>query len=248
MGDLLNTPTIKACSVVLIAFIMLAITLDALFKSKAHRWIESEKHYYYIIYSALLIICILIAMPFWGKLVYLCDRDSPYKKTIQTCSGGIELIFNTLTVHGNVTLQDGKSFGENKSIGVKDLHNHMGLIVKTKENKSEIIFLKENEIIFKMISNESLLEPNGIDKAIYTANFKLNELDKSFGRPLDGLKMVESMQIYVDVFPELNEILGGVIKCTFNGSIVIEIPIQPQIIKKNLLIIHDIQKYLMKEN
>ena len=219
MSNFLTTPTISAIAIILLGYIVLIILLEVWIKSKICRWIKSEKYCYCIIYSGLLIVCILIALPFWNMLVYVCDRDNPYKQPLRT---------------GTATIVVGM---EPNSVFL------------TRFPSGYIQFMKRQEVLLGMEVSPANVNTQIVNNQSFCkATFELDQTCKFVGNPICHLIKTEFAKISLNIIPAKSKITDGYAIFTFNSSVHITIPIPPQTTKDNAIIIQDVQKYLRKGN
>jgi hypothetical protein len=233
MGDLLNTPTIKAFSVVLLASIILAILLDVWIKSKISNWFKTDFRCYCAIYLGLLIICVLIALPFRDLLVFMCDRNNPYKQPLTTCSADVQII-----VDSNAPFE---SYGHTGYILF--VNGKMDVVYTGKEH---IITIKgHKELVFEMVSSFTYAERTNVNRIRFGAKLENVLLGPSIGKPVYKLSQSKYALLHFDNIPNKSKIISGLIICIFNGSLRIEIPVPLQIMGDDKIIIPEIRKYFL---
>jgi hypothetical protein len=219
MSNFLTTPLITAIAIVLLGYIALVILLEVWIKSKISHWM-SDIWCYCAIYSGLLIICILIALPFWNILVYVCDRDNPYKQPVRTATATVGIL---VSVEDNSNMQS--AYSDRACATLFLLKNKTILIAMNSSNCGCFPPIgSKNEFIYKATNFHCEAES---DKTVYS---------------ITGADTI-SMD-FIGLPPESN-IIGGDITLTFNASLTVKIPIPKQISNKyGWVKIPDIQKYL----
>jgi len=215
MSNFLTTPTITAIAIVLLVYIVLVILLEVWIKSKICRWIKSEKRCYCIIYFSILIICILIASFFWNKLVYICDRDNPYKQPLR---------IGTATIV--IGIEPNSVFLNEFPIGY-------------------IRFMKGQEVFLGMEISPAKVETQIVDnQAFCKAIFELDQTCKAIGNPISHLTKTEIAKISLNTIPVKSKITDGYAIFHFNSSVSTDkIPIPPQTMENDVIIIQGIQEY-----
>lgn len=214
---ILSQPQIGAIFVVLFAWSIISLLWAILSELKICRWINSG----FIVNLIILIICFLIALPFWSKLVYWCDRDNPYKKPLLTGEGRIEV-----TVEPN-----GEMVGSLKSFA------GWGCILLANDS---------NDIILEMGGAAARRQiENG--QWVFFVLPKLDAKDKSVNKPVHNLTTAKDAAIMFERLPPNSRIIDGNVSLSFNSSVLFEIPMIPsQIMDGNAIIIKDVQKYFKK--
>jgi len=209
VSGFLTTPIITAGAIVLGIYIGLVILSDIWIKLKSYR---------YIVRFSLLVVCILVALPFWNILVDICDRDNLYKQPLQT---GIAIIEITTEENGPYKSEWGE-----------------GYVKFIKEQKVLLMMPAQSDMIFRELGN---------NRRWYRATFELDILGKFIGKPIRYFNKTESAWINLSIILKKSKITGGTIKCTFNNSVCFQIPIPPQTMKDDIIIIPDVGKYFNKE-
>ncbi len=213
MSNFLTTPSISAVVIVFMGYIVLTISLDSWIKAKTRSWFESKICSYCIIYFGLLIICVLIALPFWDTLVYWCDRNNPYKQPLATGTAETQIIIDS-----------------NEGDIVRLLKGH-------------IILVKGQDIFLKMWPSDAVEGKQlGNNNRRFRTTFKLDKIDKAIGKPIYSLAKAELVVIRLDSIPPSSKIIGGFVIFTFNSSVRIKIPIPSQTMEGDAIVIREIQK------
>jgi hypothetical protein len=220
MSNFLTTPTVTAIAIVFLGYMALVILLEVWIKSKICHWIKSENHCYCIIYFGLLIICILTTLPFWNTLVYMCDRNNPYRQPLQIGKADIEVI-----VEPNGVINSGI--------------NRFGM--------GYISLFKERDAILAM-EGWAGCEQTRNGQATYWVKPELDIKDKSINKPIYYLAEAQYAAIHFEKLPPKSKVISGEVIFTFNSSVRIEILIPPQTMEGDSIIIPEIQKYFKREN
>jgi hypothetical protein len=182
------------------------------------------------IYLVPAIITILIILPFWNKLVSIFPITDPYKQPLLTGNATIEVIISS----------DDKNIGTN-------FHNswcYRGRIFLVKEKEQEL-FLEMWIATVPGIHIERI-ENNQLH---YSGELALHPNNKTTGKPIKYLTKAETALICIyDNIPQDGNVISGEAIITLNSSVCIKIPIPPQIMDGNIIVIQDIQKYITKGN
>lgn len=214
---ILSYPQIGAVFVVLFVWSIISLLWNS--ELKIRNWMNSG----FTSDLVILIICILIALPFWNKLVYMCDCDNPFKKPLLTGEGRIEVTVKP----------SGKMVGGLKSFA------GWGCILLANDS---------NDIILKMggVAGRQQIE-NG--QWVFFVLPKLDAKDKSVNKPVHNLTTAKEAAIMFERLPPNSEIIDGNVSLSFNSSVPFEIPkIPSQIMDGNAIIIKDVQKYFKKRD
>lgn len=168
-------------------------------------------------------ITFLIVAPTWNVLIDIFPSNSPYKQPLLTGSAIIEVIINT----------------EDKSIGTK--HSNSWCY------RGRILLIKEQELFLEMwIATVPGIHVERIEnnQLRYSGELALHPNNKTTGKQISNLtKANEALLCIFDHVPQDANVISGKITLTLNSSIRIEIPIPPQTMKDDTIIIKDIQKY-----
>ncbi len=217
MGHFLDISQIVAGAIIFVAAEALLSLTDFMFSSRKCR---------YVAYAIVLIIYVLIILFCWKWLVYFCDRNNPYKQSLQTGTATIEIVINSI----------------NKP--EKDLC--LGY------NSGTFTLLKKQDVLLSMTSPNSSYYPSDSNKTTFkAAGFILNDAKNVIGKPIYNLTKAESAEIYMCGFSELPEnskVISGEVNLIFNYNAPIKIKIPSNIMDGNKIIIEDIQKHLTRGN
>ncbi len=219
MGMLL-TPTIGAIFIaasLYLAFVVF-IPWDKISQFK-FKWkkLRWKPHYEYCIPA---VITLLIIVPIWGKLVSIFPSNDPYKQLLKTGEANIEV-----TVDPNGVMEGG-------------LRSFAGLCV--------ISLVKNNDLILEM-NVAAARQPLENGQVRFWAKPELNLNDISINKPIYQIAKAEVAIIWIEKLPPKSNVLKGQVILTFNSSVRIEIPIPPQTMKDDVIIISDIQKYFKQK-
>lgn len=163
------------------------------------------------------IITLIIVWPFWSRLVGLFP--SPYKQPLRTGRADIEV-----TVEPNGVINSGiHRFG----------YGYISLV-------------KDGNAILEMKGWAGCEQvENG--QAIYTVPLELDAKDKSINKPICYLaEEAEYAVIWFEKLPPKSKVISGKVIFTFNSLVRFEIPIPPQTMEDDAIIIQDVQKHLRK--
>jgi hypothetical protein len=174
------------------------------------------------------VITLLIIVPVWNKLVSIFPSNDPYRQPLLTGKATIEIIISS----------------EDKDVGT----NHFNswclrgriFLVKEQESLLEMWIATIPGIHIERIENNQLR---------YSGELSLHPNNKTTGKPIEYLKKAETALICIyDNIPQDSNVIGGETIITLNSSVCIKIPIPPQIMDYNTIVIQDIQKYITKGN
>jgi hypothetical protein len=101
---------------------------------------------------------------------------------------------------------------------------------------------KGREALLTMSSTEFTSEQIGNNSVRYWSTMSLHPASTVLNQPLSMLKEAEYVEISVRPIPSGSQILSGRVLCTFNGDIPLEIPISPQRMTGEVIIIRDIDR------
>jgi hypothetical protein len=219
MSNLISTPTINAALLILVVIATLIIIIDHITKSKTYRCIA---------YIAVLIVCIPSVIIWWNNLVYILDRDNPYKQPLLTGNATIEVIISS----------------DDKSIGTNYFNSWC--------YSGRVSLGTEQELLLEMwVATVPGIHIERIEnnRLRYSGELALHPNNKTTGKPIKYLTKAESAVILINEhLPPDSNVISGKAILTLNSSVRIEIPIPSQIMDGNNIIIQEIQKYLTKGN
>jgi hypothetical protein len=223
MSNFLTTPTITSIAIVLLVYLALVILLEVWIKSKICKWM-SDSWCYCTIYGGFLIICILVALFFWNDLVYVCDRNNPYKQPLRTGTADVDIIINSKNI---ITPRRVRTWGDWGPLAIgKD--GDMGLFM---------------ELSLPSIRYEEI-NPNQFR---FMGTLILNTRDKYINKPIADISKADFVLIRFDNTLSESNVIGGDIVFSFNGgSVQVTIPIPSQPIENKSIIIEYIEKYFKK--
>jgi len=92
-----------------------------------------------------------------------------------------------------------------------------------------------------MASTQSIGKQIGNSQVLYRGVFQLDATDNSIGKPISDLANSDMAQIEFLMMPEGSEVLKARAICTFNSAVRIEIPFQPQMTNKQIIVARGIQ-------
>ncbi|MGB8225778.1 MAG: hypothetical protein WCE45_02760, partial [Sedimentisphaerales bacterium] len=184
MSNFLTTPTITAVAIVFLGYMALVILLEVWIKSKICHWIKSGNLCYFIIYFGLLIVCILIALPFWNKLVYMCDRDNPYKQLLRTGTATIEMRFQIINDNNNAKF----SF---------------------RNGSCATLLLYTNHLLLSMTASSCNYLPNIYNECYYWYEATAFNLSEKIGEPISDIMEANLLRILIPDFPANSNIIDG---------------------------------------
>lgn len=217
---MLTTPTVGAFCIALSIYFTLVICLP--WKKIPQGKIPWEKFRIPREHFISAAVTVLIALFFWNTLVDICDTNNPYKQPLRTGEGNIEVIAEPNGVMGGA------------------LHSFGGW--------GRILLVKDgNNIILDMggVAARKQIE-NG--QVVFLATPELDANDKSVNKPIRYLTEAEYAVVQFERLPPNSRIISGKAILTFNSIVRIEIPIPPQTMKEDVIVIEDVQRYLKKEN
>jgi hypothetical protein len=105
-----------------------------------------------------------------------------------------------------------------------------------------VAFGKGSEALLVMSSTECTSEQTGERTLRYYSTVSLEATSRALNQPLSMLKEAEYVQICLEPMPSGSHVLSGKALCVFNGDIPMEIPIKPQRMTGELIIIRDIDR------
>jgi len=168
------------------------------------------------------IITILIVWPFWNKLVSIFPITDPYKQPLQIGKADIDV-----TVEPNGEIGGGlRSFAG------------LGSILLVKDDNSILVEM-EGVAARKQIENGQM---------VYWSKPELDIKDESVNKPICRLAEAERAVIWFERLPPKSKIIKGEVAFTFNSSVHLVIPIPPQTMENDVIIIQDVRKYFKKRN
>ena len=180
--------------------------------------IKSNIYRYSIICFIALVVCGLTIGFYWDVLYDCSNPTNPYKQPLQTGIATIEI-----TTEENGPYKSEWSEGYVKFI---------------KEHKVLLMMPAQSDMIFRELGN---------NRRWYRATFELDILGKFIGKPIRYFNKTESVWINLSIILKKSKITGGTIKCTFNNSVCFQIPIPPQTMEDDIIVIPDVGKYFNKE-
>lgn len=167
------------------------------------------------------IITLVFVCPMWNKLIAIFPTTDPYQQLLQTGKANIEV-----TVEPNDVISGG-------------LQSFAGL--------GSILLIKDDNIILEMNGAAAKKQiENG--QVIFWVRPELYLKDKSINKPIYQLTEAQAAIIRFEKLPPKSKVLKGDVVFTFNSSVHITIPIPPQTMENDAIIIQDIQKYFKKRN
>jgi len=170
------------------------------------------------------IICLLIVWPLWDRVITIFPSNDPYKQLLLIGTANI-----SVTVEPNGEIGKGlKRFG----------------LATISLVKGEI---KEKNIMLQM-SGWAGCDQTENGQAGCGVKAELSATDNSVNRPIYRLAEADYAVIWFEKLPPQSEVVDGNVIFTFNSSVHIEIPIPPQIMEENAIIIPEVQKYFKKGN
>ncbi|MGB7582566.1 MAG: hypothetical protein WBL85_08990 [Sedimentisphaerales bacterium] len=212
---ILSIPTIGAIFVVLFIWAILTTLLAILNETGIYNKIKSGFNTDFV----LLIICFLIALLFWSKLVFVCDRDNPYKKPLRTATATVEV-----TVDSN---------------NVRNIYTGLG--------HAFMFLAKDQNILLVMNAQSCYSNPTDSNKGHYGASaFNPDGEQPLFGKPIYSLAEANNAMIHLSDMVLDSNVIGGSLILILNSSLTIDMPIPMQTTHHNNVYITDIQKYFKK--
>lgn len=164
------------------------------------------------------IVTCLIIVPAWNNWISIFPTTDPYKQLLRTGNANIEVIAEPSSVIGGM-----RSFAGLGSVSL----------------------LKKDDVILEMnaAAARQQLENNQVR---FFARPELYLKDESINKPIYKIAEAEAAIVFFEKLPPKSKILTGEVVLTFNNSIYIVIPIPPQTMENDVIIIQDIQKYFKK--
>ena len=213
---MLVTPTIGGIFFVISLYSALVIWLpwDKIFRNKHNPLTK------YIV-SAILIL--LLIVPTWNKLISIFPTTDPYIQPLMIGKARVDVILGS----------------EDKNIGTTFSNSwcYRGriLLVTGPKTYLEMYIATVPGIHIERTKNNQLR---------YSGELELYPDNKTTGQPISFLRNAECALVCIpDHIPRDANVIGGEVILTFNSSILVRIPIPPQKIEENLIIIENIQKY-----
>ena len=165
------------------------------------------------------IVTFLIIVPAWNKWISIFPTIDPYKQPLRTGKANIEVIAEPSSVIGGM-----RSFA--------------GL--------GSVALVKEDDVILEMnaVAARQQLQNNEVR---FFARPELDLKDQSNNKQICKIAEAETAIVFFEKLPPKSKILTGEVVLTFNNSIYILIPIPPQTMENDIIIIQDIQKYFKKD-
>lgn len=101
-------------------------------------------------------------------------------------------------------------------------------------------FARERESLLLMTSGDSYARQMGNSTVRYSGSLRMSLTDKAFNQPLSILKNVRYIQLQVGAIPMNSEILSGAVNCAFNEGIPVRVPVPPQKMQGNRIMVRDV--------
>jgi hypothetical protein len=113
-----------------------------------------------------------------------------------------------------------------------------------------LLFVKDQEVLLRMDAPaDRIYGAIKNNQCLYKAIFELDQTSQAIDNPISHLLQNASIEIYLNSIPSKSKVADGNAIFIFNDSVPpIKMPISPQTMDGNAIIIKDIQKYFKKES
>jgi hypothetical protein len=119
------------------------------------------------------------------------------------------------------------------------------LINKTYTNRGGyVVFGRKGAPLLVLTTSESRAWPTGSGEVSWRGVFNMDVADTSIGKPVRSLHDADILQISFDMLPPNSDVNRGLAVVTINSSVRIEIPIQPQKMLNEQILVPGIARYL----
>jgi hypothetical protein len=174
---------------------------------------------------ALLIICFFAGLLFWDKLIAILPSADPYRQPLRTGEAHIEVVVEPNGVIGGGL----KRFG---GAGIS--------LLKELEEPSLLL----------MINGLAEGKPMENGQVLFRVELKLDTAkDKSINKPICNLLAeTKYVVIWFEKLPPKSRVRGGQVIFTFNSFVRVWIPIPPQTMESDAIIIQDVQEFFQRRN
>lgn len=175
------------------------------------------------IYLISAVITLLIVVPLWGKITSLFQED-PYKQLLRTGTADVDITINS---KNTITHRRVATWGD------------WGPLTVGKDGEF---------ILFMELSLPSIrIEPIDPNQVRFTGTLILDVRDKAIDRPISDLSKADYIFLRFKNALTESKVVNGDIVFNFNGgSVQTKIPIPPQQIENETIIVQDVQRYFKK--
>jgi hypothetical protein len=169
-------------------------------------------------YGLSIIVCLVLGCALWGYWTSLFREPDPYLQPLRTCTATVEIFVRS------------DWNGEGQGLG---------------GDCGDVMLATKDIPILVMTASTSNSKQIGNHEARYRAtSFSFAATDKSVGHPVSHLLEAEHALVRVASIPDKSQVTHGTVTFAFNDSILVKIPIPPQVTEQDTVTINDVRQYL----